>query len=116
MAGLNMRGHCTYDIDCREWFLQVIHGAQLHRFEVATHIMVSGHYDDWTVAVPGHGALHHHPAIELRPTLAHNHAFKAHGFQEARGLWEIRTGCYFKTAVVEHPTIVVPVSEVFIDE
>ena len=116
MAGLKMRGHCTHDIDHREWFLQVIDGAQLHCFQVATHIMVSGHYDDWTVAVPGDGTLQHHLTVEVRPALADNNAFKVYAFQETRGLYEIRTSCYVKTDVVEHPTIVVPVSNVLIDQ
>lgn len=116
MAGLNVRGHGPHDIDCREWFLQVIHGAKLHRFEVAAYIMVSGHYDHWTVAVPGYGALQDHLAMEIRPALADNHAFEAHGFHETYRLWKICTGCHIKAAVVEHPTIVVEVSKVLIDK
>jgi hypothetical protein len=60
--------------------LQVVHGAQLHRIQVAIHTQASRQHENGCVSVDFDCALQYASAFKGATSLAHDNEFKLAGF------------------------------------
>lgn len=78
--------------------------------------MVAGEDDDGTIAVSCYRTLQHHPAFKPRAPLAYDNTVELYGAQQFCPFREIGARPHFKPAIVQHPSIVISISRVFVDQ